>query len=184
MKAANLVSVGPDSNACDLFDISNIQDARISIVSINDADGQFLSRILESIGFVDVFPVRPQGGMLPVIRESKPDVIVLSAEFSTARRDFVSAIRADNALAATPILAITDRDEQAISQALLDDIDDVIGVPILTSEFFLRLRNLIQRNSLRRNSERNLTVHRDRLRDRVIDLFDVGNDLLRCLEVT
>lgn len=184
MKAVDLASVDLESKARDALDVSNDRDARIAIISASDDDWQSLSRTLDSIGFVSSYPVSPQDGMLPLIREAKPDVIALAPDFREARRDFISAMRADHALATTPLLAIIERDDNAISHAMLDDIDDVIAIPILANELLLRLRNLIRRNRVRQNSELNLAVNRERLRDRAIDLYDLSNDLLRCLDVT
>lgn len=117
---------------------------RIMVVEDNDLNRKLFCDVLKANGF-EVVPVADGQNVLTTTQKFTPDLVIMDIQLpNVSGLDLIAQIKADPALAATPVLAVTayagKGDEERIRGA---GAEDYLAKPVSIGPFMAAVRELL-----------------------------------------
>ena len=117
---------------------------RIMVVEDNDLNRKLFCDVLKANGF-EVVPVADGQNVLTTTQKCTPDLVIMDIQLpNVSGLDLIAQIKADPALAATPVLAVTayagKGDEERIRGA---GAEDYLAKPVSIGPFMAAVRELL-----------------------------------------
>ena len=117
---------------------------RIMVVEDNDLNRKLFCDVLKANGF-EVVPVADGQNVLTTTQKFAPDLVIMDIQLpNVSGLDLIAQIKADPALAATPVLAVTayagKGDEERIRGA---GAEDYLAKPVSIGPFMAAVRELL-----------------------------------------
>ncbi len=128
---------------------------KICVIDDNETNCEVISGILQADGYSVQYAIRGHQG-LELMHKDRPDVLLLDMMMpEMSGEDVLAAMRKDSFLQEIPVILITARaSEEDRIEGLKLGADDYLPKPIFAAELRLRVKNMIERHRLLKESER------------------------------
>src|SRR5579863_9273310 len=162
------------------------RQARILLVD-DDEDATFLlSRALKRAGCSHVLTADNPARALGIYQKHRPDLVVMDLHLGPA--DGITLMerlrQCEDAQYTAPVLLVTaNSDEEVKRDALERGVSDFLAKHSDTTEFVLRVRNLLNLNGLRREIERQKEDLEETVRRRTQELSSARHEVLERLAI-
>ena len=145
-----------------------------------------MSRALSKAGCQDIVMADTPAQALSIYRERRPDLVVMDLNLPGSDglklMERMRKTEASNQLA--PVLMVTgDTSESVKRQALERGVSDFLAKNADTTEFVLRIRNLLHLNGLRREIDSHLESLEETVRLRTRELGDARHEVIERLAI-
>lgn len=163
-----------------------LAEASILLVDDDGDAAHLMSRALTRAGCRSVITADTAPEALRLYREHRPDLIVMDLNLPQADGiRLMERMRASEPSAIeVPVLMVTgDRSEAAKREALARGVSDFLNKTADTTEFVLRVRNLLHLNGLRHEIERHRASLEETVRLRTLELNAARREVLERLAI-
>ena len=163
--------------------LQNLERARILIIDDESLNIEVVQAYLELDGFHNVEATTRAVSALPLVRELRPDLVLLDIHMpELSGIEVLKALRADADICLTPVVILTaSQADETKLEALECGANDLLSKPVHHAELLARIRNVLgvkaYQDALRRHSE----SLEDTVRKRTAELEASRLDVIHCL---
>ncbi len=167
------------SSSGEILYASKVARAKIAIIDDDPSITLFIKRHLKDEGYRHFFITQDSTRALPLIYESRPDVILLDVKMPViSGLEILSIIRSDQTFNMMPVLVLTAcPDLETKRQALESAPSDFLAKPVDPNELLLRMKNLLTVKAF----QDHMTRHSQQLERQTEELAASRQQIIHCL---